>query len=290
VRLPSRNPRRTGLWARVSRGRRHKLAAPLVLLLALLVTGGMYAALSPASARTSSADDPGQVAKGKALFLVGCSSCHGQNGEGIQTERGNQYGPPLVGVGAAAVDFQVGTGRMPMAQPGVQALRKPPVYDKDEIEALAAYVASLGPGPAVPEKSEYDVSGATNDQIVRGGEFFRTNCTACHNFAGSGGALPRGRFAPKLTGVSEKHIFEALLTGPQQMPVFGNGVLSPEDKRDIIAYLKKNEDTPAYGGFSIGSLGPVSEGMFAWLAGIGSLVGAAVWIASSSARSKKKAA
>ena len=287
---PSRNPRRNGLAGRVSRGRRHRLAAPLVLLLALLVTGGMYAALSPASARTSTADDPGQVAKGRALFLVGCSSCHGQNGEGIQTQRGNQYGPPLVGVGAAAVDFQVGTGRMPMAQPGQQALRKPPVYDKDETSALAAYVASLGPGPEIPTKDQYDASDASNSSVVEGGAFFRTNCTACHNFAGAGGALPRGKFAPKLTGVSSKHIYEALLTGPQQMPVFGNGVLSPNDKRDIIAYLKKTESTPAYGGFTIGSLGPVSEGLFAWLAGIGTLVGAAVWIASSSARSKKKAA
>ena len=90
------------------------------------------------------------MAKGKALFLVGCASCHGKNAEGISTAKGGQYGPSLVGVGAAAVDFQVGTGRMPMAQPGAQALRKPPVYDQEEIEALAAYVASLGPGPAVP--------------------------------------------------------------------------------------------------------------------------------------------
>ena len=215
---------------RLSAGRRRSFAAPLVLVLGLLVTGGMYAALSPATAQSQSADED-MVAKGKALFLVGCASCHGKNAEGIQTTRGNQYGPSLIGVGAAAVDFQVGTGRMPMAQPGGQALRKPPVYDQDEIEALSAYVASLGPGPDVPEESEYDVSDASNEDIVRGGEFFRTNCTACHNFAGSGGALPRGRFAPKLTGVSEKHMFEAMLTGPQQMPVFSDEVLSPEDKR-----------------------------------------------------------
>ncbi len=144
--------------------------------------------------------------------------------------------------------------------------------------------------PAPPSRRipQYDVSGVSNADIAKGGEFFRTNCTACHNFAGAGGALPRGKFAPKLTGVSEKHIFEALLTGPQQMPVFSNGVLTPADKRDIIAYLKKNEKTPAYGGFTIGSLGPVSEGLFAWLAGIGTLTGAAVWIASSTTRSKKK--
>src|SRR6188768_717682 len=194
----------------ISRRRRSRFAAPAVLLVGLLAMGGVYAAFTPADAARQ--DDASEVAKGKSLFLVGCASCHGANGEGITTKRGNEYGPSLVGVGAAAVDFQVGTGRMPMAQPGTQALRKPPVYDEAEIEALGAYVASLGPGPAVPEKAEYSSEGATNEDIVRGGEFFRTNCTACHNFAGSGGALPRGRFAPKLTGVSEKHIFEAMLT------------------------------------------------------------------------------
>jgi ubiquinol-cytochrome c reductase cytochrome c subunit len=271
---------------RLSTGRRSRMAAPLVLLLGLLVTGGMYAALSPATAQTKSADED-TVAKGRGLFQVGCASCHGKNAEGITTTDGGQYGPSLVGVGAAAVDFQVGTGRMPMAQPGTQALRKPPVYDADEIEALAAFVASLGPGPSVPEKADYQASDDTED-IVRGGEFFRTNCTACHNFAGSGGALPRGRFAPKLTGVSEKHIYEAMLTGPQQMPVFSDQVLKPEDKRAIISYLKKNEETANFGGFTLGSLGPVTEGLFAWLVGIGGLVGAAIWIAANSTRSRKK--
>lgn len=273
---------------RLSTGRRSRFAAPLVLLFGLLVTGGLYYAfVSPATAETSTADED-TVAQGKALFLVGCASCHGKNAEGISTKKGNQYGPSLIGVGAAAVDFQVGTGRMPMAQPGTQALRKPPVYDEQEIEALSAFVASLGPGPDVPPESDYDVSDAETEDIVKGGEFFRTNCTACHNFAGNGGALPRGRFAPTLDGVSEKHIFEAMLTGPQQMPVFSDEVLSPEDKRHIIAYLKKNEETPSYGGFTLGSMGPVSEGMFAWLVGMGSLVGFAVWIAANPARSKRK--
>ena len=272
---------------RLSAGRRSRVAAPLVLLLGLLLTGGMYAALTPASAQTKSADED-MVAKGKALFLVGCASCHGKNGEGVSTVKGGQYGPSLVGVGAAAVDFQVGTGRMPMAQPGTQALRKPPVYTDEEIEALAAYVASLGPGPDIPSVEEYGTTDTDNEDVVRGGEFFRTNCTACHNFAGAGGALPRGRFAPSLAGVSEKHMYEAMLTGPQQMPVFSDEVLSPEDKRQVIAYLKKTEETPKYGGFALGSMGPVSEGLVAWLVGVGALVGAAVWIGANSTRSRKK--
>ena len=259
----------------------------MVLLLALLLTGGVVSLFSPATAQTK-AEDANMVAKGRALFLVGCASCHGKNAEGIPTVKGGQYGPTLIGVGAAAVDFQVGTGRMPMAQPGTQAARKAPVYDDAEIEALSAYVSSLGPGPDVPNPADYDSTDASTEDIVRGGEFFRTNCTACHNFAGGGGALPRGRYAPSLAGVSDKHLYEAMLTGPQQMPVFSDKVLTPEDKRQIISYLKKNEETPSYGGFTLGSLGPVSEGMFAWLVGIGGLVGAAVWIAANTARSSRK--
>ena len=274
------------LSARLSSKRRSPFAGLVVLVMGLLITGGLYAVLSPATAQTSEADQS-TVAQGKALFLVGCASCHGKNGEGIVTKRGTQYGPPLAGVGAAAVDFQVGTGRMPMARPGVQAQRKKVVYTPEEITALAAYVASLGPGPSIPAKSDYDPTGASNESIVRGGQFFKTNCTACHNFAASGGALPGGKFAPNLKGVTDKHIYEAMLTGPQQMPVFSNGVVKPDEKRDIIAYLNSIEDDPKYGGASLGALGPVSEGLTAWLVGIGALVGFAVWIASHSVRSKK---
>jgi ubiquinol-cytochrome c reductase cytochrome c subunit len=274
------------LSARLSAKRRSRFAGLVVVAAGLLSVGGLYSAVTPAQANSSQADQS-TVARGRALFLVGCSSCHGKNGEGIVTDRGTQYGPPLAGVGAAAVDFQVGTGRMPMARPGAQAEKKDVVYTPSEIASLAAYVASLGPGPSVPAKSDYDPTGASNESIVRGGRFFKTNCTACHNFAGQGGALPGGKYAPSLDGVSDKHIFEAMLTGPQQMPVFSNGVLKPEEKKDVIAYLNAMRDDANYGGAGLGLLGPVSEGLFGWLLGIGGLVGFCVWIASHSARSKK---
>ena len=276
------------LSARLSAKRRSPLAGLVVVLLGLLLTGGLFSLVfSSANAEEQSSSSQSTVSQGRALFLVGCASCHGKNGEGIVTKRGGQYGPPLAGVGAAAVDFQVGTGRMPMARPGVQAQRKKVIYSPEEIKALSAYVASLGPGPAVPQKSEYDTKGVDNEAISRGGQFWRTNCTACHNFAASGGALPGGKYAPSLKGVSEKHIYEAMLTGPQQMPVFSDGVLKPEEKRDVIAYVKSLQESPNYGGTTLGSLGPVSEGLAAWIIGIGALVGFAVWIASHSVRSKK---
>jgi ubiquinol-cytochrome c reductase cytochrome c subunit len=276
------------LTARLSAKRRSPLAGLLVVLLGLMLTGGAYALLSPASAETEEASQS-TVDQGRALFLVGCSSCHGKNGEGIVTKRGTQFGPPLAGVGAAAVDFQVSTGRMPMARPGVQAEKKENVYSAEEITAMAAFVSSLGPGPSIPPKENYDSEGVDDEAVARGGQFWRTNCTACHNFAAKGGALPGGKYAPALDNVTDKHIYEAMLTGPQQMPVFSDGVLKPDEKRDIIAYVRSIQDSPKYGGTTLGSLGPVSEGLAGWLVGIGALVGFAVWIASHSVRSKKGA-
>lgn len=276
---------------RISRHRRGPLAGLLVMVLGLLLTGSLYTAFAPAQAQKTDSDAE-LVAQGRELFLVGCSFCHGQNGEGVLTKGGDkQLGPSLVGVGAAAVDFQVGTGRMPLAAPTVQAPAKQLVYSDEERAALAAYVASLGPGPAIPSAEDYSIEGLSDDEqqeaLVRGGQIFLTNCTACHNYAGAGGAMPRGKWAPTLMGVSEKHIYEAMLTGPSQMPVFSNGNLSSEEKRDVIAYLKSLEEQPSYGGFGLGSMGPVSEGLFTWVVGMGVLVGFAVWIAAHTTRTSK---
>jgi ubiquinol-cytochrome c reductase cytochrome c subunit len=275
---------------RLSRHRRGPVAGLLVVLMGLVLTGGLYAAFSPASAKV---DDSAALAKeGHQLFLVSCSFCHGTNGQGVKTLDGNQLGPPLAGVGAAAVDFQVGTGRMPAVQPGPQIPQKEAVFTPTEVAELAAYVATLGPGPAIPNASDYSLQGLTDEQrqqaIAQGGQIFLTNCTACHNFEGSGGAMPKGGYAPKIRGVDPKYIFEAMLTGPQAMDKFSNGNLSVDEKRDIIAYLQSIQNNPDYGGFGMGGIGPVSEGLFAWVVGIGSLVGVATWIAAHTARSSKQ--
>jgi ubiquinol-cytochrome c reductase cytochrome c subunit len=276
---------------RLSRHRRGPLAGLMVLLLGLVVTGGLYTAFAPAQADSTQSQEE-LVEEGRELFLVGCAFCHGPNGEGVLTKDGTQYGPALTDVGAAAVDFQVGTGRMPMAQPGVQAPRKEVVYTERETAALSAYVATLGTGPGIPDEELYSTEGMDEDEynelVARGGQIFLANCTACHNFEGSGGAMPRGGYAPKIRGVDPKHIYEAMLTGPQSMDTFSDGNIPPEDKKAIIAYLEELDTQPGYGGFSFGSYGPVSEGISAWLVGIGGLVGFAVWIAAHTTRSSKK--
>jgi ubiquinol-cytochrome c reductase cytochrome c subunit len=180
---------------------------------------------------------------------------------------------------------------MPMAQPGAQNPTKPQTYSQDEIEAMAAFVASLAPGPGIPDPADYSLAGLSDaereEAVARGGQIFLTNCTACHNFAGQGGAMPRGGYAPALGNTEARHIYEALLTGPGQMPSFSNGNLSPEEKRDVIAYLYSLREQPQYGGFNLGGMGPVSEGLFAWIVGIGGLVGFATWIAAHTARTSK---
>ena len=141
---------------------------------------------------------------------------------------------------------------------------------------LAAFVASLGPGPAIPSEEEY--TGYDDADLLRGNKLFQTNCASCHNFAGSGGELTDGKFAPPLAGIDEKTIWEAMITGPQSMPVFGDGAMPPEDKQAIIKYIKTLEETPDTGGAGIGRLGPVTEGLYGWLLGMGALLGVAIWI------------
>lgn len=267
---------------KLSARRRHPLAAVVVLLLALAATGGLYAAFAPAD--TAQADQTAQslaIEEGKKLYTVGCASCHGTDGEGTTD------GPSLVGVGSAAVDFQVGTGRMPAQQPGAQVPKKKNIYTQAEIDQLAAYVASLGAGPITPTEQQYSPTGA---DVAKGGELFRTNCAQCHNFTGKGGALTNGKYAPTLEGVSAKHLYEAMQTGPQNMPSFPDGVMPEQEKRDIIAYVETMNDpkvASSPGGITLGGLGPVSEGLFAWAAGLGALIAAAVWVAAHTAKAKK---
>ncbi|MFD8030357.1 MULTISPECIES: cytochrome bc1 complex diheme cytochrome c subunit [unclassified Streptomyces] len=267
---------------KLSARRRHPMAALVVLLIALTLSGGLYAAFAPAD--KAQADDTAQslaIEEGKKLYQVGCASCHGTGGQG------SSDGPSLVGVGAAAVDFQVGTGRMPAAtSQGPQVTKKKNIYSQAQIDQLAAYISSLGAGPAVPTANDYSPEGA---DIAKGGELFRTNCAQCHNFTGKGGALTHGKFAPSLDGVAPKHIYEAMQTGPQNMPSFPDTTLSQQNKKDIIAYLNavNGDQTDNPGGLELGGLGPVSEGLFAWIFGLGALIVLAVWVAARTAKAKK---
>ena len=244
----------------------------MLMIFALLAIGTTFSVASATtSVETKTVDRSVLIEEGRQIFLKGCSSCHGLNAEG------GQIAPSLIGVGAASVDFQVGTGRMPMADMSTQAMRKPPVYNAEQTAQLAAYVASLAPGPDVPNDSQlnYERDGNT----AQGGELFRNNCAMCHNFAGQGGALTQGKYAPTLMGVDPKYIYEAMITGPQSMPVFSDKTITPAEKISIIKWIKSAEKEPNLGGASLGRVGPVTEGLLGWVLGLGLLIGVAVWLA-----------
>jgi ubiquinol-cytochrome c reductase cytochrome c subunit len=226
------------------------------------LTGGGASAASTTTAST-------QVAQGHSLFVASCSSCHGLNAQGTAEA------PSLIGAGAAAVDFQMSTGRMPAKELGAENDRKPTDFTQSQIYDIAAYIASLGGGPAIPSQSDVSTAGASTGA---GSVLFSTNCAQCHGFAGAGGDLTYGKTAPSLNAATPTQIYEAMLTGPEAMPVFGDGTITPAEKRDIIAYVidTRNEANP--GGFSLGRTGTVTEGLAGWLGGLGFLVLIAMWL------------
>jgi ubiquinol-cytochrome c reductase cytochrome c subunit len=250
-------------------GRRHPLASVALILIGLLSTGGAYALLTTTATAETTVKTAATIQEGQKIFASNCASCHGLTAAGTAT------GPSLYGVGAASVDFQMGTGRMPLAYQGPQGAEKPPQFTQEQIDAVAAYVASLAPGPAVPDEKYLQGDG----DMTAGGELFRINCAMCHNVAGAGGALTEGKFAPSLEGVEARHIYEAMVTGPQNMPVFSDLNLSPQDKADIISYLKYQQEHSSPGGLALVGLGPVAEGLFIWIFGLGAIVGVTIWIA-----------
>lgn len=251
--------------------RRSPIVASVLLIAALGFVGLGYAAIvnvQPAQAAGAVGSET-QVEAGRQLYLEGCSSCHGLEAQGTQN------GPTLIGVGAAAVDFQVSTGRMPLAAPGAQAPAVYPIYDEEQIAAMAAYIGSLAPGPAIPTAEQYDYADA---DIALGGELFRINCAQCHQAAGQGGALTQGKYAPSLMKSTPKEMYMAMLTGPQSMPVFSDAQLDTTAKQDIIGYIVALQDAPSPGGLNLGRLGPVTEGVFLVTAIFGALIAAAIWI------------
>lgn len=251
--------------------RRRPVALLVLVVLTLSLIGALYAAIGSAT-KVQAAEAPNQaqqIAQGEKLFVQSCASCHGIGGVGTDEA------PSLVGAGEAAADFQLSTGRMPLTAEQAQAQERPPVYNDEEITAISKYVGSLGAGPANPTAAQLNYEGAN---LTLGGELFRTNCSQCHNFSGQGGALSNGKYAPNIRNASPMQIWQAMLTGPENMPVFSNQTMSDSDKQAIIKFIRNADEEPTYGGWDGGSIGPVSEGLTVFLVVIGLLVGVAVWI------------
>ena len=258
---------------------RRRVSGAIALALALGTVGVAYATVAAAAtpkaqvASNAPAEDPVEIRKGRQLFEQGCITCHGRNLQGVQDR-----GPSLIGVGEAAVYFQVATGRMPVARQEAQVERKEPYYDEAQTLQIAAYVQSVGGGAEIPTGN----LRGSDENLAEGGELFRLNCASCHNFAGRGGALSAGKYAPPMDQANDLTIWTAMLTGPQNMPVFGDNQLTEEQKQAITNYVQTLKEQGDPGGAPIGRMGPVPEGLVAWVVGIGAIMLMILWIGAKS--------
>lgn len=290
--------------------RRHPLAGYVVVILALALFGVGYAALAPtaeeARAQTLAAEAPApddvDIAEGRAIFDQTCASCHGQDGSGSPT------GPDLREAGSASVNFQVSTGRMPSMDPDNQMPRRAMVMSEEELANLIAYYdAEIRDGEAgadvpyevpgkEPQREDFEDEGsyeaaletyeAEYDSYIEGAEdtdmgmkLYLTNCAHCHSWSGGGGALTDGRWAPEIHDATPREIYEAMVSGPGAMPMFSDGVIEPEEKQELISYVKTLQAEPDAGGiFALDRVGQVAEGFIGWTVGLSLIVACAIWI------------
>jgi ubiquinol-cytochrome c reductase cytochrome c subunit len=268
--------RRRGVPSRA----RRRLGAAVRMLAALALAGGVYTAFAPGAFAEDNTQLSATAQEGKQLYDNSCITCHGRDAQGVVGR-----GPSLIGVGSASVEFQVGTGRMPMTRQEAQAEEKKPQFDKTQTKQLGQYIQELGGGPELPADGKFTEDLKENpDALARGGALFRVNCTSCHGYGGGGGALSSGKYAPGLHDVSPEHLYAAMLTGPQNMPVFGDNELTPLEKREIITYVtvQLQQDKDPGGLFNLGRYGPVTEGLAIFAVGITILVFTTLWIAGKS--------
>jgi ubiquinol-cytochrome c reductase cytochrome c subunit len=263
-------------------------ARPLLALLALASATAAVALLPSASARRSDrfaarAVSPSDVTQGKNLYGHFCSSCHGANGMGIETPRQigaaalrdqtvqNGIGPSLRGVGAQAADFYLRTGYMPLAHTGEQPHRTRVLLEEQQIKQLTAYVASLAPGPAIPDPQP------SLGNLSQGQHLFTDHCGGCHQIAAAGGYVT-GAVPPSLRHASAVQVAEAVRIGPSVMPRFSRKAISDRELDSIIAYVQFTKHPADPGGWAIGRIGPVPEGLVTWFIALAALVAICVVI------------
>jgi ubiquinol-cytochrome c reductase cytochrome c subunit len=216
----------------------------------------------PGDPTTRFMSSPSLIAEGYNLYQNSCSSCHGIALQGI-----HGMAPGLRGVGPGPVDFYLSTGRMPLENPREEPDRNPPAFDHAQINALIAYISRFG-GPPAP------ATNPSKGDLALGLHTFTANCAGCHQIVARGG-LTLGAVAPNLQQATSLQIAEAVRMGPYLMPHFGPQQIDQHQLDSLTRYVLWTRNPDNAGGWGIGNLGPIPEGMVAWFIALAAMVIAA---------------
>ena len=192
---------------------------------------------------------------GKRLFGRYCATCHGATGQGTA------IGPDLHGVGARAADFYLRTGYMPLPHVPMQPRRSRLLLGPQQVDALVAYVASLGRGPAVPHPRP------ERGSLSQGQHLFAERCAGCHQVMAQGG-YTEGALPPPLGDATPTQVAEAVRIGPYVMPAFSTKAISDAQLNSIVRYVEWTKRPNDSGGWALGRIGPVPEGLVTWFFGM----------------------
>lgn len=243
-------------WAWDERRVRRGLLGLIPLALAMQFVASARTSVAPAAR----AESP-LTLQGRTLYELNCMSCHGVGAAGTDD------GPALLGVGAASVDFQLSTGRMPLADPAGPVERKEPRFAPEQIDAIVAYVTSLAPGgQPIP------LVDTGRGDLAAGQLSFADNCAACHGVGGSGDSIGGNQIAPSLYEATDLQVAEAIRVGPGAMPRFDEELVPQQELDDLARYVGYLRDSDDPGGLGLGRVGPVAEGLVGLLIGLGVLI------------------
>lgn len=259
------------------------------VLIALALAGLMNIVVNANASAQDDQVDPQLVQQGNTLYQENCARCHGGTGLGVVSDEA-AAGPPIINVGAASVDFMIASGRMPAESQYDPLIRREPAFNDTERQALVAYVTQLEipdnltveeaealgisaqPGPGIP-----DISGWEDADLAEGRALFTTNCAACHGPTAAGIAVGQNDVSSNLAGVPPLQVAQAIRSGPGVMPVFSDEVFTQEELDATVAWVMNLPERESPGGISVGRSGPVTEGLLAWVIGMG-LLGVAVYV------------
>jgi ubiquinol-cytochrome c reductase cytochrome c subunit len=99
--------------------------------------------------------------------------------------------------------------------------------------------------------------------VSEGMTLFRSHCAGCHQIVAEGGYVTNA-VPPALGDETPVQIAEAVRLGPYVMPKFSAKAISNRQLDSIIRYVEYAKHPDNAGGWALGNIGPIPEGLVSW--------------------------